>query len=517
MNIFTANQVNQVYVLKSNSSVVATLDADHQITKANNPGSVGLGKTADGKSIYFKHLGAGGLTRSDLIEIANIIDIKATVASKMARPLTAAKVTLNTEALSDSKPVAGEDFILRLKFQNPVGMSPENQYWKYGVVHATATMTASEFYLKLASSIAKNMAREAVQLVKVYVTYSTSSKTEITKDSNVSDTTTFNQTYTGVQIEEVEQEWILGIKQDKPLVFTVEPTWVKNGNAEVVWGDVVYNNSKKTVGGAVPSVTTVNSGAPSAGDSFHIMETEQEARTIANKRMQLQREQSLRTTTTLSLEEIAHRVALGEFHELNLVVKADTQGSCEALSDSFIKMSTEKVQVNVIMQAVGQISENDVMLASTAENGMIVGFQVRPSVAAKRLAEQEGVEINTYSVIYDAMDDIKAAMEGMLDKIKKEVATGQAEVKEVFKISKVGLVAGALVTEGKIHAKDKARLIRDGIVIFTGELNALKRYKDDAKEVASGLECGISLVNCNDIQAGDIIETFTEIEVEQKL
>lgn len=265
MNIFTANQVNQVYVLKSNSSVVANLDADHQITKANNPGSVGLGKTADGKSIYFKHLGAGGLTRSDLIEIANIIDIKATVASKMARPLTAAKVTLNTEALSDSKPVAGEDFILRLKFQNPVGMSPENQYWKYGVVHATATMTASEFYLKLASSIAKNMAREAVQLVKVYVTYSTSSKTEITKDSNVSDTTTFNQTYTGVQIEEVEQDWILGIKQDKPLVFTVEPTWVKNGNTEVVWGDVVYNNSKKTVGGAVPSVTTVNSGAPSAG------------------------------------------------------------------------------------------------------------------------------------------------------------------------------------------------------------------------------------------------------------
>ena len=264
MNIFTANQVNQVYVLKSNSSVVATLDANHQITKANNLGSIGLGKTADGKSIYFKHLGAGGLTRSDLIEIANIIDVKATPASKMARPLTAAKVTLNTEALSDSKPVAGEDFILRLKFQNPVGMSPENQYWKYGVVHTTATMTASEFYLKLASSIAKNMAREAVQLVKVYVTYN-SSKTEITKDSNVSNTTTFNQTYTGVQIEEVEQEWILGIKQDKPLVFTVEPTWVKNGNAEVVWGDVVYNNSKKTVGGAVPSVTTVNSGAPSAG------------------------------------------------------------------------------------------------------------------------------------------------------------------------------------------------------------------------------------------------------------
>ena len=292
--------------------------------------------------------------------------------------------------------------------------------------------------------------------------------------------------------------------------------------AGTAWGRVkaMFNERNQKVEKARPSEPVIIlglNGAPSAGDSFHIMETEQEARTIANKRMQLQREQSLRTTTTLSLEEIAHRVALGEFHELNLVVKADTQGSCEALSDSFIKMSTEKVQVNVIMQAVGQISENDVMLASTAENGMIVGFQVRPSVAAKRLAEQEGVEINTYSVIYDAMDDIKAAMEGMLDKIKKEIATGQAEVKEVFKISKVGLVAGALVTEGKIHAKDKARLIRDGIVIFTGELNALKRYKDDAKEVASGLECGISLVNCNDIQAGDIIETFTEIEVEQKL
>ena len=292
--------------------------------------------------------------------------------------------------------------------------------------------------------------------------------------------------------------------------------------AGTAWGRVkaMFNERNQKVEKARPSEPVIIlglNGAPSAGDSFHIMETEQEARTIANKRMQLQREQSLRTTTTLSLEEIAHRVALGEFHELNLVVKADTQGSCEALSDSFIKMSTEKVQVNVIMQAVGQISEYDVMLASTAENGMIVGFQVRPSVAAKRLAEQEGVEINTYSVIYDAMDDIKAAMEGMLDKIKKEVATGQAEVKEVFKISKVGLVAGALVTEGKVHAKDKARLIRDGIVIFTGELNALKRYKDDAKEVASGLECGISLVNCNDIQAGDIVETFTEIEVEQKL
>ena len=310
----------------------------------------------------------------------------------------------------------------------------------------------------------------------------------------------------------------------------VSTVLVSNGTLKVgdiviagtAWGRVkaMFNERNQNVEQARPAEPVIIlglNGAPQAGDSFHIMETEQEAKTIANKRMQLQREQSLRTTKTLSLEEIAHRVALGEFHELNLVVKADTQGSVEALSDSFIKMSTEKVQVNVILKGVGQISENDVILASTAENGMIVGFQVRPSVAAKKLAEQEGVEINTYSVIYDAMDDIKAAMEGMLDKIKKEVATGQVEVKEVFKISKVGTVAGSMVTEGKVHAKDKARLIRDGIVIFTGEINALKRYKDDVKEVATGFECGISLVNFNDILAGDIIETFTEIEVEQKL
>ncbi len=310
----------------------------------------------------------------------------------------------------------------------------------------------------------------------------------------------------------------------------VSTVLVSNGTLKV--GDVVVagtsygkikamfnerNQKLEKVGPSEPAIILGLNGAPQAGDSFHIMETEQEAREITNKRLQLQREQSLRTTKTLSLEEIAHRIALGEFHELNLIVKGDVQGSVEALSDSFIKLSTEKIQVNVIQKAVGQISENDVMLASTAENGMIVGFNVRPSSAAKKLAEHEGVEINTYSVIYDAIDDIKAAMEGMLDKIKKEIATGQVEVKEVFKISKVGTVAGAMVTEGKVHRSDKARLIRDGIVIFTGAINALKRYKDDAKEVATGLECGISLVNCNDIQVGDTIETFTEIEVEQKL
>lgn len=292
--------------------------------------------------------------------------------------------------------------------------------------------------------------------------------------------------------------------------------------AGIAWGRIkaMFNERNQRVEKAAPSEPVIIlglNGAPQAGDSFHIMETEQEAKDIANKRLQLQREQSLRTTTTLSLEEIAHRVALGEFHELNLVVKGDTQGSVEALSDSFIKMSTEKVQVNVIMKGVGQISENDVMLASTAANGMIVGFQVRPSADAKRLAEREGVEINTYSVIYDAIDDIHSAMEGMLEKVKKEVFTAQVEVREVYRISKVGTVAGAFVTEGKVHRSDKARLIRDGIVVFTGAINALKRYKDDVKEVGANFECGISLVNYNDIQQGDIIETFTEIEVQQKL
>jgi len=257
-------------------------------------------------------------------------------------------------------------------------------------------------------------------------------------------------------------------------------------------------------------------GAPTAGETFNVMETEQEAREIANKREQLQREQGLRTQTRLTLSDISHRIARGEFHEMNIIVKGDTDGSIEALSDSFIKLSTEKVKVNVINKAVGQISENDVMLAS-ASDAVIVGFQVRPSADARRLADREGVEINTYSVIYDAIDDVKSAMVGMLDKVKKEIVTGQVEVKQVFKISKVGTVAGGMVTEGKVHSKDKGRVVRDGIVVHTAPIDALKRYKDDVKEVATGLECGISLVNYNDLQVGDIIETFTEIEVEQKL
>jgi translation initiation factor IF-2 len=276
------------------------------------------------------------------------------------------------------------------------------------------------------------------------------------------------------------------------------------------------NQRIEEAGPAEPAIILGLNGAPTAGDSFHVMETEQEARDITNKRTQLQREQSLRTTTKLGLDELSHRIALGEFHELNIIVKGDTDGSIEALSDSFIKLSTEKVQVNVISKAVGQISENDVMLASASE-AIIIGFQVRPSADARRAAEREGVEINTYSIIYDAIDDVKQTMQGMLDKVKKEVISGEIEVKQVFKISKVGTVAGGLVTDGKVHNKDKARVIRDGIVIHTAPIDALKRYKDDAKEVATGLECGISLVNFNDIQVGDIIETFTEIEVEQKL
>ena len=267
---------------------------------------------------------------------------------------------------------------------------------------------------------------------------------------------------------------------------------------------------------AEPAIILGLNGAPTAGDSFHVMDTEQEAREIANKREQLQREQGLRTQKTLGLDDISHRIALGEFHELNIVVKGDTDGSIEALSDSFLKLSTEKVQVNVINKAVGQISENDVMLAS-ASDAVIVGFQVRPSADARKLAERNGVEINTYSVIYDAIDDIRSAMEGMLDKVIKEQVTAEVEVREVYKISKVGTVAGAMVTEGKVHRTDKARLVRDGIVVHTGAINALKRYKDDVKEVATNFECGISLVNFNDIQVGDIIETFMEIEVEQKL
>lgn len=287
------------------------------------------------------------------------------------------------------------------------------------------------------------------------------------------------------------------------------------------WGRIkamfnVRNQRIESAKPAEPAIILGLNGAPTAGDQFHVLETEQEVRDIANKRMQLQREQGLRTQKRLTLSDVSHRIALGSFKELNIIVKGDTDGSIEALSDSFIKMSTEKINVNVIFKSVGQISESDVTLAD-ASDAIIVGFQVRPSASARKLAEQNGVEINTYSVIYDAIDDVRSAMEGMLDKVTKEVVTGEVEVKQVYKISKVGTVAGAMVTDGKVHRSDKARVVRDGIVVHTAPINALKRYKDDVKEVATGFECGISLVNFNDIQEGDIIETFTEIEVKQTL
>jgi len=309
----------------------------------------------------------------------------------------------------------------------------------------------------------------------------------------------------------------------------VSTVLVSNGTLNV--GDIViagthygrikamFNERNQRIehaGPADPAIILGLNGAPTAGDSFHILDTEQEAREIANKRLQLQREQGLRTQKRLTLSDISHRIALGSFKELNIVVKGDTDGSIEALSDSFIKLSTEKIKVNVIYKSVGQISESDVSLAD-ASDAIIVGFQVRPSAAARKLAEQEGVEINTYSVIYDAIEDVKSAMEGMLDKVVKEVVTGQVEVREVYHISKVGTVAGAYVTEGKVHRSDKARVVRDGIVVHTGDINALKRFKDDVKEVGVNFECGISLVNFNDILVGDILETFTEIEVKQKL
>jgi len=267
---------------------------------------------------------------------------------------------------------------------------------------------------------------------------------------------------------------------------------------------------------AEPAVILGLSGAPTAGDTFHTMDTEQEAREICNKREQLKREQGLRTLKRVDLNELGRRIALGDFKELNLIVKGDVDGSIEALSDSLIKLSTEKIQVNVIHKAVGAISESDVTLAE-ASDAIIIGFQVRPSAAARKLADQAGVDIRLYSIIYDCIEQIKDAMEGMLAPTLKEENTGQAEVRQVYKITKVGTVAGAWVTDGKIHRSDKIRVIRDGIVVHTGEILALKRFKDDVKEVGRDFDCGISIVNYNDIREGDILETYTEVEVKTKL
>ena len=276
------------------------------------------------------------------------------------------------------------------------------------------------------------------------------------------------------------------------------------------------NQRVKSVGPSQAATLLGFNGAPQAGDQFHVMETEQEAREIANKREQLQREQDLRTHKMLTLDEVGRRIKLGSFKEMNIIVKGDVDGSVEALSDSFIKLSTETIAVNVIHKGVGQISENDVTLAA-ASQAVIVGFQVRPSQAARKLAEHDGVDIRLYSVIYDAIEEVKEAMEGMLEPVIKEEVTASIEVRQVYHISKVGYVAGAYVIDGKVKRTDKARLIRDGIVIFTGEINALKRFKDDVKEVTTNFECGISLTNCNDIKEGDIIETFQEVAIKQKL
>ncbi|HBK32761.1 MAG TPA: translation initiation factor IF-2, partial [Porphyromonadaceae bacterium] len=257
-------------------------------------------------------------------------------------------------------------------------------------------------------------------------------------------------------------------------------------------------------------------GAPQAGDKFNVLESEQEARSIATRREQLQREQSIRTQKMLTLDDIGRRIAIGNFQQLNIIVKGDVDGSVEALSDSLIRLSTPQIEVNVIHKAVGQISESDISLAA-ASDAIIIGFQVRPSLNAHKEAEKEGVDIRLYSIIYDAIAQVTAAMEGMLSPEIKEEITGNAEVLEVFKISKVGTVAGCMVRDGKIKRSNKVRLIRDGIVIFTGEFESLKRFKEDIKEVSSGYECGITIHNFNDIKVGDVVEAYEEIEVKKTL
>ena len=276
------------------------------------------------------------------------------------------------------------------------------------------------------------------------------------------------------------------------------------------------NQRIQEAGPAEPVLILGLNGAPQAGDTFNVMESEQEAREIANKREQLQREQGLRTQKLLTLDDIGRRIAVGGFQELNIIVKGDVDGSVEALTDSLIKLSTEQIQVNVLHKAVGQISESDIILAA-ASNAIIVGFQVRPSMAARRLAEKEGVDVRMYSIIYDAIEQVKAAMEGMLSPEVREEVIGTAEVRETFHISKVGTIAGCIVKEGKLRRSARVRLIRDGIVIYTGELGSLKRFKDDVKEVLTGYECGLNITNYNDVKVGDLIEAYEEIEVKKSL
>ncbi len=304
---------------------------------------------------------------------------------------------------------------------------------------------------------------------------------------------------------------------------------VRNGTLHV--GDMVvcgsyyghvkamFNEHGQKVEQAAPSepvlVLGLN-GAPQAGEKFTVYSDDREAKEVATRRDQLQREQEMRTKKHITLDEIGRRIAIGNFQQLDIIVKGDVDGSVEALSDSLIKLSTEEIQVNVIHKAVGQISESDIMLA-TASNAIVVGFQVRPSAAARKLAEREEIDIRLYSIIFDAIEEIKGAMEGMLSPEIREQVTGTLEVLETFKISKVGTIAGCMVKEGKVKSKSKVRVIRDGIVVHTGELGSLKRFKDDAKEVVAGLDCGINITNYNDIVVGDTIEAYEEIEVSRKL
>ncbi|HOO10291.1 MAG TPA: translation initiation factor IF-2, partial [Cyclobacteriaceae bacterium] len=284
------------------------------------------------------------------------------------------------------------------------------------------------------------------------------------------------------------------------------------GRVKAMFDDT--GNKVKSVGPSTPVLVLGLDGAPQAGEKFNIMETDREAREIAAKRGQIQREQSIRTKKHITLDEIGRRLAIGSFKELRIIVKGDFDGSVEALSDSLLKLSTPKIQVSIIHKGVGQISESDVLLAS-ASDAVIVGFQVRPSGSARKVAENEEIEIRLYSIIYDAINDVKAAMEGMLEKEFEEVIVGNVEVREVFKISKVGTVAGCMVTDGYIKRANPIRLIRDGIVIYSGEMTALKRFKDDVAEVKSGFDCGISIKNFNDIQVGDVIESYENREVKK--
>ena len=292
--------------------------------------------------------------------------------------------------------------------------------------------------------------------------------------------------------------------------------WLVKNHGKIKAMQDERGNNVLEAGPSMPISILGLDGASTAGDKFNVFEDEREAKQIASKRAQLMREQSVRTQRHITLAEIGRRIALGQFKELNIILKGDVDGSVEALSNSFSKLSTEEIQINIIHKGVGAITETDVMLAS-ASDAIIIGFNVRPAGNARQLADKEEIDIRNYSIIYDAIDDLKDAMEGMLSPEVKEEITGTAEIREIFKISKVGSIAGCMVTDGKIFRNSKIRLIREGVVIFTGELTALKRFKDDVKDVAKGYDCGIQLKGYNEIEQLDIIEAFQQVEVKKKL